>query len=823
MNWVRPLLSWFIALTWLFATVCSYGELPDGVVMVAEDLELAVFASAPLVANPSQLDVDERGRVWVCEAVSAEETRRGDRIVILDDTDGDGVADLRTVFYQGPDVTGAQGMTVLGNKVILSSSPNVIVFTDSDGDDRADTKQLMFTNLSEEDRSGQEAAHSLIFGPDGRLYWSFGQAGSKVCDPNGRVMTDPGGNPVVNDGKPFRGGMVFRCAPDGSNLEVLGHNFGNNGEVAVDSFGSVWQFDQDRDGTAPGRLNYLLERGNYGDRDEIDGSSWQAWRFGIGEEETRQRWHQNDPGVVPNVLELDLGESGGLTIYEGNLLPPRLQNQIFHCLSDVGRVVAFSATPADSGFTAERVDLIRSAADSPFHPVDLSIAPDGSILVSDRGDSTSEGGVYRLAPTGIAYSRTSYDFETAEGAMEALKSPNRSARFRGWAALVTAGEKNVPGVLLTHSDARFRARGLWLFAALPGKAREAIALAGLDPDENIRAMALRIARAKGISVLTTVRALLEDPSPKVQRECAITLHDQEGQLADQLWTELALRYEREDRWFLEALGIGAGTFWDSRMAAWLERVGEIWNSGPNRDLVWRSRAEQSPELLANLVLESDPETGEFARYVRAMHFQEPTAARPALLRMFDSSDLRFTFAAAIDLTYEDLAGSPERIGRIRSLIKTKRGKPELVQLVESLDIRTADQELLEFALAEPESPEALRAVRLILGNSELVNSVLKESGEISRLFIRLLGQTSDATAIETLVLLTIDNETSPEDRKTALDALCFSKPGASNLLALVESDRLPAELKAQANAKLIQVPWPAIRDQAIAKFGTPEP
>src|SRR3546814_315980 len=99
-------------------------------------------------SNPANISIDSRGRIWVCEAYNYRNQYNtenpvkegGDRIMILEDTDGDGVADKSKVVYQGTDVNAALGICVLGNKVFISCSPNVFVFTDEDGDDVPDKK-----------------------------------------------------------------------------------------------------------------------------------------------------------------------------------------------------------------------------------------------------------------------------------------------------------------------------------------------------------------------------------------------------------------------------------------------------------------------------------------------------------------------------------------------------------------------------------------------------------------------------------------------------------------------------------------------------------
>src|SRR5690606_28431258 len=92
---------------------------------VYDGLEVGLFASEPVFSNPTNIAIDARGRIWVCEAYNYRNRlnpnnpvkEEGDRILILEDTDQDGVADKSTVFYQGTDINAALGICVLGNKV----------------------------------------------------------------------------------------------------------------------------------------------------------------------------------------------------------------------------------------------------------------------------------------------------------------------------------------------------------------------------------------------------------------------------------------------------------------------------------------------------------------------------------------------------------------------------------------------------------------------------------------------------------------------------------------------------------------------------------
>src|SRR5438874_11578136 len=92
----------------------------------AQGLEVSLFACEPMVRNPTDMDIDARGRVWITEGVNYRSSFQkwgvlqpeGDRILILEDAHGDGLADRATVFYQDPSVNAALGVCVLGNRVI---------------------------------------------------------------------------------------------------------------------------------------------------------------------------------------------------------------------------------------------------------------------------------------------------------------------------------------------------------------------------------------------------------------------------------------------------------------------------------------------------------------------------------------------------------------------------------------------------------------------------------------------------------------------------------------------------------------------------------
>ena len=237
---------------------------------------------------------------------------------------------------------------------------------------------------------------------------------------------------------------------DGNNIEILAHNFRNNYEVTVDSFGSLWQSDNDDDGNRATRINYILEGGNYGYLDELTGEGWRKERVGMSPNVQLRHWHLNDPGVVPNVLQTGAGAPTGITIYEGKLLPEKYWNQLIHCESGVNVVRAYPVQEDGAGYKAGSIEVMKSINDKSFRPIDVAVAPDGSLFISDWYDPVvggfqqrdiAKGRLYRIAPEGSKYLNPRLTFKTPKEACNSLKNPNYCVRYKAWKTLQGMGEK----------------------------------------------------------------------------------------------------------------------------------------------------------------------------------------------------------------------------------------------------------------------------------------------------------------------------------------------------------------------------------------------
>jgi len=383
-----------------------------------------------------------------------------------------------------------------------------------------------------------------------------------------------------------------------------------------------------------------MEFGNYGYTDEMTGASWgagwkQAQAKGASEEERPfYHFHQYDPGVVPNLLQTGNGSPTGIAIYEGKLLPEVFRNQIVHC--DAGPRVerAYPVKNSGAGYSAT-IENILTSSDSWYRPSDVCVGPDGALYIADWNDAgvgghnmadrkleTMTGRVYRVAPKGFKADKPDYKVNSAKNAVAALQSPNQATRYLAWTALNKMQGKAEKELLKlwNGSDARMRARALQLLARTKGSEKKYVEAALADKDSDIRITGLRIARSLKMDLIPYVKQLAKDPSAQVRRECLIALRHNQSPDATKLWVTLAAQHDGKDRWYLEALGIAMDQQENKFFDAWLAQVGDQWNTPAGRDVVWRSRANKAPALLAKIITDKSTSAKEKDHFMRSLDF-----------------------------------------------------------------------------------------------------------------------------------------------------------------------------------------------------------
>ncbi|KAB7732168.1 c-type cytochrome [Rudanella paleaurantiibacter] len=794
-----------------------------GSLNIAPGLEATLFAAEPMLTNPTNIDVDAKGRVWVCEAynyrpgINGNPTHtEGDRIVILEDQNGDGKADVSKVFYQDPSLNAPLGIWAQGNKVIVSQSPYVWVLTDENGDDKADKKEILFQGIEGEQHD--HGMHTFVFGPDGKWYFNFGNSGSKLLDKDGKPVIDKvTGLPIHHSN--FRQGMAFRCDPNGKNVEVLGHNFRNNYEIAPDSYGTLWQSDNDDDGNKGVRINYVMEYGNYGYTDELTGAGWQANRTNIEPEIPIRHWHQNDPGSIPNLLQTGAGSPTGIIVYEGKLLPEPFRNQVIHCDAGPNVVRAYPVQNNGAGYKASILNLLEGARDQWFRPADVCVAPDGSLIIADWYDpgvgghqagDQQRGRIYRVAPPQTPYKLPKVDLSTTTGALEALQNPNMNIRYQAWNKLHSEGtkaEKALAAFYKSAPDPRMKARALWLLTKLPdGKGVKYVNEGLKSPDANFRMTALRAARQLGADqAIAAVRQLVNDADPQVRRECALALHLNKSPEAPGLWAKLASRHDGNDRWYLEALGIGAHGQWDSFYAAYVKQMNNdpLANAG-GRDIVWRSRTKEAVPLLAKLAGDNSVDLKQRLRYFRAFDFnpgatEKSTALLGILQTNANSADITKLALRHLDPAF--VQSSQPALAALQKLMDETYGSKEYMELVQRYEPKSENTRLRKLILDKYTDAIARDATRQLMKQGgepmvwETIDGADTESASRMLTALRWVGSKPSLAILKTVAL---DEKRPMGLRRDATRAIGGSWDGEEMVVAMLKSGELKGDLKAAA-------------------------
>lgn len=627
----------------------EHESVPLPLFQVPEDLEISLWASSPLFYNPTNIDIDSKGRIWVAEGVRyrRHHARRpqGDRIVVLEDKDGDGRADSTHTFVQEPLLVAPLGVAVIDNKVVVSQPPHLLVYTDADRDlvfdaDKGDRREILLTGFNGQNHD--HSLHSVTVGPDGKWYFNSGNCGGMFTDKSGKTFRVFGSyrpGPIgpfpyphdaakhagmpSDDGHVYVGGFSVRINPDGTNAEIIGHNYRNSYEQSVTSLGDVFQNDNDDPPAC--RVSWVMEYANFGFCSNDGQRSWRADRR-PGQPIAVAEWRQEDPGSAPAGDVYGGGSPTGNVFYEHGALGEHRVGTFFAC--EPGRNTIFSYQPEldGAGFKLERNDFVTTNAAGEFagsdfvggaanretktlfRPSDIAIGPDGALYVSDWFDprvgghadldNTCAGAIYRIAPKGFKSQVPEFDLTTVYGQITALRSPAVNVRSLGFEALKKGGEAAVAAVakLLEDENVYVRGRAIHL---LYQSGEKGIAAAGLPEEQSTaqaKITAFRAQRRAGLPFVPSAGHLAKDSDPAVRREAVLAMRDQEFGVAKGVIVDVAKGYDGSDRSYLEALGTGA-TGKEAESYRLLKE--ELGTSSPLRwsdafaDIAWRLHPRQA--------------------------------------------------------------------------------------------------------------------------------------------------------------------------------------------------------------------------------------
>lgn len=816
---------------------------------VAKGLELSLWASEPLLANPTCMDIDHKGRIWVCESVNYRTQLRsrplnraaGDRILILEDTRGAGRADKVTTFYQSPELLAPIGIAVAkepvgpGYKVYVCQSPDILLFEDKDGDGHADgpPKKLLsgFKGIDHD-----HGVHGISIGPDNRLYFSVGDQGvDGLLDKNGKTWK--------TNRSDCQAGTIWRCDLDGKNLEFIAHNFRNEYEPCVDSFGTIFVSDNDDDGKQQTRICYVMPGGNYG-----------YWPRGAGQ----THWHEEQPGVVHKILRTYFGSPTGICVYEGTLLPEAYRGQLLHTDAGPRQVRCYHLTPQGAGYSARQEELVTST-DGWFRPSDICVAPDGSLYISDWYDpgvgghgmgDTTRGRIYRLAPVGNKPSTPSVDLESAAGLHEALASPALSVRAMAMAKLNTMpvgdATRLLTSILRDEKRPWVRARAAWQMARLtpkhhmpPGEYLPD------DPDPRFRQLAARIEKeVRGQVTIPSVEQLdstVARMDLATAREALLLLRDADPHKIKPYFLALANKYDGKDRFYLNALGIAVGNDPSRReiLLGDFEKHFPDWNEKV-ASLVWELRPPGVLPRLEQRLVDPALPASQRAQIVDIVASTDGNNGCKVLLKVLDSDPPSAVRQRIVDqlLLYlpgkwSSLQKSPELKSVVDRLLAQSPTRQAGLSVVAAAGLDEAIPRVAAIAADSHSAAEERRIAIATLGAfrsrpaTQALVEMLKEQPAAVRLeAVKALGRQLQETGpqkdpgqvLTVLQGLLRDEKGDADLRLAAATALAESRHGGLWLLEENERAGLPGEVKATVARILRNSPYKGLQNKALLAF-----
>ena len=378
---------------------------------LGQGIKVQLFASEkefPELVNPVQLAFDTKGRLWVGVWKNyphwQPKTAMDDKLLILEDTNGDGKADKRTVF--AGDLNNPTGFEFYKDGVIVAQAPNLLFLKDTNGDDKYDTKEILLSGFDTADT--HHTINSFTFDPGGALYMQEG------IFMRSQIET-PWGPPVrENDG------AVYRFEPRSSKLEVyVPMNFPN-------PHGHVW---------------------DYWGRDIITDATGGQPYYGPSMSIKYDYPNQVPKANAPKPGDVRMRPVGGNELLVSRQFPDELQGN-FLVLNDITfrGILNYKVTEDGAGLKTTEVEPILQSADENFRPVDAEIGPDGALYVADwhnpiighmqhnlRDTSRDHdhGRIYRVTYTGRPLlTPAKIAGQPIEALLDLLKEPENRVRYR---------------------------------------------------------------------------------------------------------------------------------------------------------------------------------------------------------------------------------------------------------------------------------------------------------------------------------------------------------------------------------------------------------
>ena len=366
-------------------------------IAVPKGFRVQLAAAEPMVQQPIDMAWDTRGRLWVAECYTYAERETNfekklkDRIIILEDTDHDGVFDKRKIFWDGASQLTSIELGFGG--VWAACAPNILFLADQNGDDQPDGEPEVILDGFDTDKVRHNIVNGLRWGPDGWLYGRHGilGPGSKV----GRPGTPEAKRTHIQCG-------IWRYHPTRKSFEVVchgttnpwGHDWDEHGQLFFINtvIGHLWH-------AVPG-ARYQRMYGNHFDKHlyELIQQTADHYHFDVGKE----KWSDlKKTGMTSGTDAAGGGHAHtGMMIYLGDNWPAEYRGNVFTLNLHGLRMNQESLHRQGAGYVGKHAADFMSTSDKWFRGIELSYAPDGSVYVldwSDIGECHDNDGIHRTS------------------------------------------------------------------------------------------------------------------------------------------------------------------------------------------------------------------------------------------------------------------------------------------------------------------------------------------------------------------------------------------------------------------------------------------
>ena len=478
----------------------KHPEQPRPILEVAEGFEVSLWAETPLLNKPVQMNFDPQGRLWVATSEAYPQVQPGqvatDKIIVLEDTTGEGRADKATVFADGLLIP--TGIAPGDGGVYVAQGNDLLFFKDTTGRGKADLRRTVLSGFGTEDT--HHNLHTLRWGPDSRLYMNQSRnIRSNLETPHGIVR--------------IKGSGIFRFDPRDEKLEVMVRGLINPWGHVFDRYGQSFLTD----GAGFNGVAWVMPGATY-----------------RGYTAARRTLQTISLGDYPKFC--------GLAIIHTPLFPADWQGDLITCDFRAHRVVRFKIHDQGSGYVTEEMPHLLRSTNSTFRPIDAIVGPDGALYLADWSNPIIQHGevdfrdsrrdkeygrIWRIAAKGAPPLRWSdRSKRTNLELLDGLISPSAYEQHAARRVLTERGVDLVLSDLTSwtkaHSDNDMaKLSALWIYQSLNQHNPTLAADLLRSVDAGIRASAVRTLPTDGS--LPALAVLVADENPRVRLEAVRSL------------------------------------------------------------------------------------------------------------------------------------------------------------------------------------------------------------------------------------------------------------------------------------------------------------